>query len=519
MLYSNSKRVDTERMSAEIIVLKDRILGYQAAVKSLQVSLISAKKTKEKQKESYEATIAEKDAIIKELKNELAHVAAVAERNGANTGIPTAATPINSKKVIPNARRGSDKPKGGQFGHKRHILAGFDGSEITDVEEHNLDLSAEKCDLCHGELIDTGATQSKDEFDVKVTVVKRRHNYHIYECADCGARVRLQIDRKLKEANQYGSNLQAAALSFMVTGNVAINKVRMLINGMTSGEMNPSEGFICKLYKRASLGLAEFMTDLKRLIIQRTIVYWDDTVIMIQTHRSCMRFYGDESISYYTAHDSKDLNSLLEDNVLPLLTRETTVMHDHNKVNYNELFSFQNIECNQHLERDLQKVTDDNPEHTWSKKMKSLISLTIKERKDAIATDADKFSAEYITHFKKRMNQLIKKGYKETAISTNLTTVPSENTLLRRIEKYFDNYFRWVEDFRLPTTDNLSERGLRGIKSHMKISGQFESEKTASYYAIVKTYVETCRKNSINEMKALSRLCAGAPFTIDEIFN
>lgn len=142
----------------------------------------------------------------------------------------------------------------------------------------------------------------------------------------------------------------------------------MLINGMTSGEMNPSEGFICKLYKRASLGLAEFMTDLKRLIIQRTIVYWDDTVIMIQTHRSCMRFYGDESISYYTAHDSKDLNSLLEDNVLPLLTRETTVMHDHNKVNYNELFSFQNIECNQHLERDLQKVTDDNPEHTWSKK-------------------------------------------------------------------------------------------------------------------------------------------------------
>lgn len=39
MLYSNSKRVDTERMSAEIIILKDRILGYQAVFKSLQVSL------------------------------------------------------------------------------------------------------------------------------------------------------------------------------------------------------------------------------------------------------------------------------------------------------------------------------------------------------------------------------------------------------------------------------------------------------------------------------------------------
>ena len=102
--------------------------------------------------------------------------------------------------------------------------------------------------------------------------------------------------------------------------------------------------------------------------------------------------------------------------------------------------------------------------------------------------------------------------------SKNKYAVSFERTVLDRIEKYQENYFRWVEDFRLPTTDNLSERGLRGIKSHMKISGQFDSEKTAKYYATVKTYVETCRKNHINEMEALSRLCAGAPYTVEEIF-
>lgn len=84
------------------------------------------------------------------------------------------------------------------------------------------------------------------------------------------------------------------------------------------------------------------------------------------------------------------------------------------------------------------------------------------------------------------MRRLINKGYKESAISTNPTTVPSEDTLLKRIEEYYDNYFKWVEDFTLPTTDNLSERGLRGIKSHQKISGQFDSEKTVSYFDIVK---------------------------------
>jgi len=75
-----------------------------------------------------------------------------------------------------------------------------------------------------------------------------------------------------------------------------------------------------------------------------------------------------------------------------------------------------------------------------------------------------------------------------------------------------------VKDFKMPTTDNLSERGLRGIKSHMKISGQFDNEKTARYYAAVKTYIETCRRNHINEMRALLRLCAGTPYTVAEIF-
>lgn len=519
MIYSNSKRVESEKMSAEIIILKDRIVGYQDKIHNLRQSLKSAVLTNKKQKATYEDSIAEKDAILKELTNKIAHMTAIADRNGTNAGISTAATPINQRKLIPNARRGSNKAKGGQPGHARYVMEGFHTSEITETETHELDLCVERCDLCDGKLLDTGRTILKDEFDVKIHVVKRRHEYPIYECVDCGTQVRLQIDSKRKERNQYGNHIQALALSLMVTGNVAINKVRMLITGMTSGQMNPSEGFICKLYKRGTTNLEEFRKDLKRRMIQRTLLYWDDTVITIQAKRACMRFYGDETISYYTAHNSKNLDSILEDDVLTLLTKETTVMHDHNKVNYNDRFCFENIECNQHLERDLQKVADDNPSHIWAVKMKSQISLTIKERKEQIDAEATEFSAKYIAKFKEKMKGLMKIGYKESSISTNPTTVPSENTLLIRIEEYFDNYFRWVEDFRLPTTDNLSERGLRSIKSHLKISGQFESEKTASYYAVVKTYVETCRKNCVNEMEALDRLCAGNPFTVQELFS
>ena len=46
MIYSNSKRIDLERMSSEIITLKDRIVEYQESVKSLQNSLRNAEKSK-----------------------------------------------------------------------------------------------------------------------------------------------------------------------------------------------------------------------------------------------------------------------------------------------------------------------------------------------------------------------------------------------------------------------------------------------------------------------------------------
>ena len=519
MKYTGDLRRDFDKANEIIVEQKDRILNYQERNKELSKSLKAAREAKQKLKEEYDSVIAEKDAVIKVLANEVAHLKAIAGHDGTNTGIPTSATPIGKKKVIPNSRRSSGKTKGGQPGHEKHEMPAFDEDEITEVISHELEGDDLFCDKCGGCLDDTGETVCKDEFDVIIKTVRRRHKYHIYECAGCGDRVRLAIGKNHKEKNQYGSNAQAMALSLMATGNVAVNKVRMLISGMTNGEMLLSEGLISKLYKRAAAALKVFLAEIRGFIIQKTLLYWDDTVIMIKTARACMRFYGDETVAYYTAHQHKDMDSLLNDGILPVLTDETTVMHDHNRVNYNDLFCFKNIECSQHLQRDLQKVSDDFPGHTWPGGVKELISATIKDRKDRISAREESFSDEYVASFFRQLDDYLLKGLSESEKDSKPEEQTFEKTLLARIAEYKDNYFLWVKDFKMPTTDNLSERGLRGIKSHMKISGQFDNEETARYYAAVKTYIETCRRNHINEMHALSRLCAGNPYTVAEIFS
>ena len=58
-------------------------------------------------------------------------------------------------------------------------------------------------------------------------------------------------------------------------------------------------------------------------------------------------------------------------------------MHDHNIINYNEIFKYQNVECNAHLLRDFKKVADDTGCDIYQKLIK-LIQNTIKKRKKLI---------------------------------------------------------------------------------------------------------------------------------------
>ena len=516
--FTGDLRCDFEKATAEIEKQKDRILGYQEKIAGLRESVKKLKKSKEKDKKQYQESLAEKDAVIKELQNRLAHAEALLNHDGSNTGTPTSQTPISKNKPIPNSRRNTGRPKGGQAGHEKSSLKEPEESDVTDTVGHPLqdDECCPKCGLV--DCTPTGESEIKYEYDVRIKVVKIKHEFFYYMCNNCGTVFRSQIPPALKEKVQYGSELQALALSLTNTANASMNKVSTFLAGITGGELTPCEGYVAKLQVRAAKGLQRFRADLKLLLITRKIIYWDDTVIMILTKRACFRFYGDETIAYYTAHAHKDMESLDDDNVLNLLTGDTKTMHDHNTVNYNEKYSFENIECNQHLQRDCQKNSDDTC-HKWSTDLKELISSTIKDRNEAIAGKKSSFDGSYITQFNEKLDQCLADGWSENEADPDNYGASWERTLLNRITKYRRPYFLWVEDFSIPTTNNLSERGLRGVKSHMKISGQFESEAAADNHALIRTYIETCRRNGINEIHALERLCAGNPYTVDEIFS
>lgn len=436
--------------------------------------------------------------------------------DGTNAGIPTSQTPINKKKIIPNSRKNTGCKIGGKLNHPKSKLEKFKDEEINENE----DVTLNECPHCHSkELLELDSEATKDEFDYQIKIIKKRIHFKEYKCPKCNKVVRKNIPVNLKEDNQYGSNVQATALTLTNIGNVPMNKIRKIICGLTMNEIDLSEGYIAKLQKRAAQKLGKFICDLKFYIIHLNLVYWDDTVIMVNKNRACMRFYGNEDVALYCAHMQKNKVGLDKDDILKKLSSSTVVEHDHNIVNYNEEYSFINAECCQHLNRDLQKVKTNIPNRTWCIKMKELFNEYDHKRKMLIDKKIDHFTDEELDEFISKINQYLLLGVEEYSNDSEVYYADKEAALLVRLMEYRDNYIYWTIDFNLPFTNNLSERALRGIKSKMKISGQFQNITNAEYYAVIRSYIETCYRNGVNGHEALVRLINDNPYTLEEVLN
>lgn len=454
-------------------------------------------------------------AKIVEQEQEIERLTKMKAHDGTMVGMPTGSTPPDKKKVIPNTRNKSNRSKGGQPGREKRSLTAFDEDEVMETVEHATDV----CPDCGGPIERMEKNEIiKDESDYEVKVIKRRHRFPTYRCKKCGKVFHVKIPENLKEENQYGPVMQAIILALLDLGFVSIGRTREIVTGMGKGILTPSEGYVGKIQKKAARKLKGFCEDVRKWCLDQRVLFWDDTVIFMNTHRACFRFYGNERAAYYVAHEKKDLNGVIEDGILNCLGENTYLMHDHVSMNYREEFEFQNIECVQHLERDLEKNTNDS-DHKWSLKLKKLLSSWIHKRKEEIEKGKAGFSEREIHKFEEKYEKLIQLGEKENKSSKELFYYKQENTLLKRIKKYKKNYFAWIYDFSLPTTNNESERSLRMTKTKMKVSGQFQKEETASEFAAIRTYTETCKRNGISVFDAMQRLMEGNPYRLDEIMS
>ena len=192
------------------------------------------------------------------------------------------------------------------------------------------------------------------------------------------------------------------------------------------------------------------------------------------------------------------------------------VVHDHNKVNYNDDYVFINAECCVHLIRDLKKLKE-SVKREWIDKLTKLLIDTNNKRKEYINDSIMYFDQEVTDKVSLEYDNIIKEAKEINKKDFNKYYGNEEQNLIKRIEKYKENYLLWILRFDVPFTNNLSERSLRSSKTKMKVSGQFANIESAKYYARIKSYIESCKRNGLNEHIAIVKLLNDEPYTVDEI--
>lgn len=515
----NVQRKENTRVSRNIQVIKQKNSKYENNFKTAVAIAIRKKnnevnetytmlrKVQKKQRESndiiaelketieiFKSTLKDYEKKIKRLENKL-------NKDSVNSGIPTSRTAINKTKRIPNSRVKSNKSIGGQFGHKKESLETLAPKDITSTIEHE---HSSTCS-CGGNLNHI-RTIYKDVIDIEFVVSKIRNVYTVCKCDKCGSVVKPNIPKELHADCSYGENIKALSLLLLNDTNVPYNKIKKLINGITGGAVNISEGYIAKVQKNSSNALMPFIEQLKSVIVNQRILHWDDTVIPVNKKRACFRFYGNNNYALYTSHMKKDLVGMEEDGIFSNLTSDTILLHDHLSSNYRSEFKHINAECNEHLKRDLNKVIAET-NHSWATDMLNLLLA---------AKDNETVSDEYIKIFDDKYDLILSKGINEYKYETK-NYYDFEYVLIRRLCKFKENYTLFVRDLDVPFTNNLAERSLRMCKTKMKVSGQFQNINTAKDYAVNRSYIETSIRHGINPFEAIKQLVSGKFISIEEM--
>ena len=81
-----------------------------------------------------------------------------------------------------------------------------------------------------------------------------------------------------------------------------------------------------------------------------------------------------------------------------------------------------------------------------------------------------------------------------------------------RLLKYQIEHLLFLNDFRVPFTNNLAERDLRMIKVKEKISGSFASFKGGEIFCRIRSYISTLKKNNVAVLQGLQSALDGKAY-------
>ena len=185
-----------------------------------------------------------------------------------------------------------------------------------------------------------------------------------------------------------------------------------------------------------------------------------------------------------------------------------TLCHDHWKPYYK--IDCTHALCNAHHLRELTRAWEQDGQQ-WAKNMKNLletINISVNDAGGALdAKESQKYRRKYRALFKEAEIEC-PEPIRPKGKRGRIKKTKSRN-LLERLRDYEQDALRFMDNGRVPFSNNLGESDIRMTKVQQKISGCFRSMDGAQIFCRVRSYLSTCRKQGVKSSHALDLLFNG----------
>lgn len=392
-----------------------------------------------------------------------------------------------SKGKIVNLREKTNKKSGGQKGHEGNTLE-FNSNPTETIIHHPI-----KCDGC-------GLLLKLDNFKIldcrqvvdipPIIVSVLEHQISQVKCTCC-SNINVGVFPKgVEKSVQYGPNLVATIGYLNVEQYLPFKRTKQLLKDLFSIDI--SEGTIYNFIKRLAENAKPAYEEIRVKIENSKLVGGDETGSSFNGEKGWFHVWQNQTLTYIVASANRGFATVEKyfSNGFVNAVYVSDCWAAQMKINSN----LKQI-CTAHIQREVKKFIE-TFQCQWATELKSILkdSLELKYKMERYEYQYNK----EVDKIKNRLHILLQ----QEPISQNNKLL----AFVKRIRKYEDHLLTFLTIYYVPPDNNGSERAIRNVKVKTKVSTCFRSLAGATNYAILRSIVDTARKNNMNTYNVFSLL-------------
>ena len=411
--------------------------------------------------------------------------ALAANRKIAQNKHPDPSTPSGQKALYtkPNRTKKQSKP-GARKGHKGSCRP--KPRTIDRKEEHRLD----KCPDCGGELTRCSQTRTRTIEDIikDLGTEAVEHTIHRDYCQSCKKHVEPKVPDALPKST-IGHRLVVFTSYLHYLLGVTFSQIREILQSHLHTKI--TDGGMFNMFLRISRIFEPWYEQIAETAKKAAVLHSDETGWRINGVTHWLWCFTSKDACYYMIDRSRGSPALLK---FFTETFEGTLVTDFWSA-YGNLCAHGFQKCLVHLLRELERVDIQNKSSSWelfSKKLRRLLREAIKLRHTEGYNPANHKSR--IDHFRKRLQNLISQNYQDA----------DATRLIKRLKKYENQLFLFLEDTDIPFENNFAERMIRPAVIIRKNSQSNRSEKGAAVQSMLMSIYRTLKIRGHDPMDVIN---------------